>query len=64
MNPKELILEEMEETPESLLMEVLNFLRFLKAQQTKRIGDYWITSLSPLYSDGEILTAKAETPTE
>lgn len=33
MNTKDLIIQELEQTPEPLLTEVLDFLRFLKAKQ-------------------------------
>lgn len=36
MNAKKLIIQEIEQVPEPLLEEVLDFLRFLKAKQSKQ----------------------------
>ncbi len=35
MNTKQIIIQELEETPEAVLVEVLDFLRFLKAKEDK-----------------------------
>ncbi|MBH8551073.1 hypothetical protein I8751_01445 [Nostocaceae cyanobacterium CENA357] len=35
MNTKQIIIQELEETPEVVLVEVLDFLRFLKAKEDK-----------------------------
>lgn len=36
MNTKKLIIQELQETPEPLLNEILDFVRFLKIKQTRK----------------------------
>lgn len=39
MDTKGLILQELQETPEGLLDQVLNFVRFLKAEQERQVQE-------------------------
>lgn len=48
MDTKELIVQEMEQAPDLLLKEVLNFLRFLKAKQSREKLETTILSESSL----------------
>ncbi|HEY9651009.1 MAG TPA: hypothetical protein V6C95_10130 [Coleofasciculaceae cyanobacterium] len=51
MNVKELIIEEIEQAPEFLLEEVLDFLQFLKAKHLQKKLEVSILSESSLQKD-------------
>jgi len=51
MSAKDLIIQEIEEVPDLLLEEVLDFLRFLKAKQTRQRLETPILSESSLGKD-------------
>lgn len=45
MNTKQTIIQELDQTPEEVLMEVLDFLRFLKAKEDKADVEDALTAL-------------------
>lgn len=51
MNLKEVITREIEETPDSLLGEILDFIRFLKAKKAEEMMETAIMSESSLKKD-------------
>jgi hypothetical protein len=51
MSKKELLLNEIEQTPESLLEQVLDYLRFLKTKRAQERLDTAIASESALKKD-------------
>jgi hypothetical protein len=51
MSAKDLIIQEMEQVPEPMLEEVLDFLRFLKAKQLQESLEIPILSESSLEKD-------------
>ncbi|MEQ8958491.1 MAG: hypothetical protein RLP02_11295 [Coleofasciculus sp. C2-GNP5-27] len=51
MSIKELIIHEIEQTPEFLLQEVLDFLRFLKLKDKSQILELYQVSESSLQKD-------------
>ena len=51
MNAKDLIIQEMEQVPEALLEEVLDFLRFLKTKEMQEKLETPVLSESPLEKD-------------
>jgi hypothetical protein len=51
MNTKELLMNEIDEAPEPLLIEVLDFVHFLKAKRVREKLDIAIMSKSSLSKD-------------
>jgi Protein of unknown function (DUF2281) len=51
MNRKQLIAKEIEQVPEPLLEEVLDFVRFLKSKRTKETKEIILLSESSLKKD-------------
>jgi hypothetical protein len=51
MNKKDLLIDELEQVPEPLLDEVLDFVRFIKMKMTMDLKDITIASESSLKKD-------------
>ena len=51
MNKKDLLMDELEQVPEPLLDEVLDFVRFIKKKMTTELKDITIASESSLKKD-------------
>jgi hypothetical protein len=51
MNKKDLLIDELEQVPEPLLDEVLDFVRFIKTKMTTELKDITIASESSLKKD-------------
>ncbi|MEX2753564.1 MAG: DUF2281 domain-containing protein [Candidatus Freyarchaeota archaeon] len=51
MDRKEIILKEIEQMPEALLKEILDFIRFLKTKEVKERFEFTILSESSLKKD-------------
>ncbi|BAY11701.1 DUF2281 domain-containing protein [Calothrix sp. NIES-2098] len=63
MNIKEILLQEIESSPESLLEETLDFLRFLKTKQTAVKQDTHSQHIQPETASSDTLNQPEEKPT-
>ncbi|MDZ8054360.1 MAG: DUF2281 domain-containing protein [Aulosira sp. ZfuVER01] len=62
MNIKEILLQEIESSPESLLEETLDFLRFLKTKQTSVKKDIHSQDIKPETASSDTLHQAEEKP--